>query len=67
MSSVRDWSEPVTFDTERLIKDLTHVLNINNVDSFANTPDYILAETIAYNLVGIGALMHDRDRWFGDV
>jgi hypothetical protein len=50
-------------DIPRFTKELTSLLNCHNMDSFTNTPDFLLAEHLM-NVIGQIANLHTkRDAW----
>ena len=51
-------------DYNQLKKDLAHLLNKYSMEQESDTPDFILAEYLAYCLIGWGRATRARDRWY---
>lgn len=48
------------------VQELEQLINRHSVDSYMNTPDFILAESIVEQLEGVRELNAKRDRWFNN-
>jgi len=45
--------------------ELERILNINNIDTYTNTPDFILAEMLYHNVMATIKMQAKRDEWYG--
>lgn len=43
--------------------DLKRALNAHNIDTFANTPDFILADLLYHNVMAVIKMQSKRDAW----
>lgn len=49
----------------RFEEDLRSLLNIHNIDTVTDTPDYILARYVVASLKAYRFTVEDRDYWYG--
>ena len=52
-------------DTKEFKEALTKFLNMNNIDTFCQTPDYILADYLVKCLHNFAVTLSFREVWFG--
>lgn len=46
-------------------KELTELLNRHGIDNQCETTDFILADMLCHHLATVGAIIKEREKWFG--
>jgi hypothetical protein len=53
------------WNSDEFQKELESLLNKHSIDNLCETPDFILAEHVTNYLVSLGAMVGQREAWFG--
>ena len=61
---MKERSQEIETTFEKLMKELTYLFNTNNIESFSDTPDYILARVCINALKNYGEAVYERDNWY---